>query len=337
MASLGKGIRVHMNDGALDALTRLLTSVRSRRSALQASAVGALALLGGALADPELSEARSKRKTLKSRRKQQARKKDQRKKRQEKKERRRKRRQNSNACNDDQQLCNDVCIGLDQCCTSTDCAGAAAGQCVDNVCQAAFQTCANADGAVSFVTQAPGSPPESAGAAQFTVGPDPAVLDWAHLRNADFAGAALADVHQLEYSVYQEPLDGGSCPTFSPYMALYTAAGGTDHILVAVPERTPADCNTWQTIDAVTQEWWMPLDPGFAPQSDPRTLAEIVAEFPGMTIRNAVTTDAQCPTALGGVRLEYGEFPGGGGTGNATAYVSYLKVHIGNTQETYLF
>ena len=65
-------------------------------------------------------------------------------------------------------------------------------------------------------------------------------------------------------------------------------------------------------------------------------LNELARDYP-VTIRNAITTDAQCPTALGGVRLEYGEFPGGGGTGNATAFVSYMKVAIGNTQETFLF
>ena len=79
MASLSKGTREQMNGGSFDALTRLLTSVQSRRIALQAGTAGALALVGGVLADPDLSEARSKRKKLKSRRKQQERKKDRRK------------------------------------------------------------------------------------------------------------------------------------------------------------------------------------------------------------------------------------------------------------------
>lgn len=320
-----------MNGDSLDALTRLLASVRSRRIALQAGTAGALALLGGVLADADPTDARSKRSRLKSRRKQQHRQKVQRRKRRQQKNKKK------NSCSKDQQRCNNTCIGLDQCCTNTDCTGANAGQCVGNACQPAFQTCTNDDGAVSFVAQAPGSPPESAGAAQFTVGPDPAVTDWAHLRNADFAGAAITDVQKLEYSVYTEPLDNGSCPTFGPYMALYTEVGASEHVLVSVPVRNPALCTTWQTIDAATQMWWIPTDTGFAPQSNPKTLAEIAAHYPGMAIRNAVTTDLQCPTALGGVRLEYGEFPGGGGTGNATAYVSYLNVHIGNTQETYLF
>lgn len=318
-----------MSIGSLDAITRLLTSARSRRHALLAGSAGALALLGGSLLGTEPADAASKRNRLKSRRKQQRRKKEQRRKKRKDK--------NQNSCNKDQQRCNNQCITLDQCCTDSDCTGAEAGQCVENVCQAAFETCVNDEGTVSFVAAAPGSPPESAGAAQFTVGPSPAVTDWAHLRNAGFAGAAISDVQQLQYSVYAVPLDDASCPTFGPYMALYTAVGGADHILVSTANRSPASCDTWQTIDAAEQGWWMPTDPGFAPQMSPKTLAEIAAHFPGMTIRNAITTDAQCPGALGGVRLEYGEFPGGGGTGSATAYVSYLKVAVGDTQETFLF
>jgi hypothetical protein len=203
--------------------------------------------------------------------------------------------------------------------------------------RAAFQTCTAEEGAVSFVAKAPGKPPRSKGAAMFKVGPDPAVNDWAHLRNADYAALPIATIQKLEYSAYSEPLVDTSCPTFSPYMALYTEQGGTDHILVSVPVRTPALCQEWQVLDAATQEWWMPTAQGFAPQNDPKTLAEIAAQFPGMTIRNAVTTDPQCPTALGGLRLEFGEFPGGGGTGDAVAYVSYLTVKIGDDEKTYLF
>jgi hypothetical protein len=203
--------------------------------------------------------------------------------------------------------------------------------------RAAFQTCTAADGAVSFVGKAPGKPPRSKGAAMFKVGPDPAVNDWAHLRNADFAGLAISAIQKLEYSTYINPLVDATCPTFAPYMALYTVAGGTNHILVSVPERSPVACDTWQTIDAATQKWWVPTGGPVAPQNDPKTLAQIEAAIPGMTIRNAVTTDVQCPTALGGLRLEFGEFPGGGGTGDAVAYVSYLDVQIGNTKKTYLF
>jgi hypothetical protein len=203
--------------------------------------------------------------------------------------------------------------------------------------RAAFQICTNEEGAVSFVAAGPGKPPRSKGAAMFKVGPDPAVNDWAHLRNADFAGLAISDIQKLEYSAYVERLVNTNCPDFAPYMALYTVVGGTNHILVSVPEQNAAACDTWQTLDAASNKWWMPISGGFAPQNDPKTLAQIVAQFPGMTIRNALTTDAQCPTALGGLRLEFGEFPGGGGTGDAVAYVSYLDVAIGNTKHTFLF
>lgn len=300
----------------------------SRRLALQIGAAGLVALLGeAALAPP--TEGASKTRKQKQR---------QRKKKEERREERRERKQERrNSCEANQKKCGDACIGVDSCCTNQDCTGAAAGFCDNTTCEPAFQTCTNADGTVEFVAAAPGNPPVSTGAVKFTVGPDPAVNDWAHLRATGFAGLLIADIRKLEYSTYAEPLADTSCPTFGPYMALYTEQGGTDHILVSVPVRTPALCDTWQTIDAADQEWWMPFDTGFAPQNDPKTLAEIAIQFPGMTIRNALTTDIQCPTALGGLRLEFGEFPGGGGTGDAVAYVSYLTVGTGDGDATFLF
>lgn len=300
----------------------------SRRLALQVGAAGLVALLGETTFGPEAGSAKKTRKQKRNARDRKERRREQR--------RERKRERKNATCASNEKTCFDTCIGVDSCCTSDDCTGAEAGQCVSNTCQPAFQTCANADGAVSFVAQAPGNPPLSKGAVKFTVGPDPAVNDWAHLRSPDFAGLEISAIQKLEYSSYIEPVADDSCPTFAPYMALYTVVNGTNEILVSVPVRNPVECNTWQTLDAASQKWWMPFN-AFAPQNSPKTLAQIADQFPGMTIRNALTTDAQCSTALGGLRLEFGEFPGGGGTGDAVAFVSYLDVAIGDTSETYLF
>ena len=80
----------------------------------------------------------------------------------------------------------------------------------------------------------------------------------------------------------------------------------------------------------------MPTGQVFAPMASPGTPVEIAARYPGMSIRNALTTNAQDPAALGGLRLEQDGFPGGG-TGNAPACVCCLKVQIGGAQEPSLF
>ena len=312
----------------LDAIARRLAKAHSRRLALQIGAAGLIALLGEAsLGSNAEGEKKHRNRNQKERRRENRR---------ERKQERRKERRNS--CQANETKCGDVCIGADDCCTSDDCTGVKTGQCVSNTCQAAFQTCTNADGSLNFVDAAPGNPPKSKGAVKFKVGPDPAVDDWAHLRNAEFAGVPIADIRTLEFGTYSERLINQACPDFAPYMALYTVAGNNEQILVSSAEvPSPAQCDSWQVIDAAGQKWWMPFDQGFAPQNNPKTLAEIATQFPGMTIRNALTTDNQCPTTLGGLRLEYGEFPGGGGTGNAVAYVSYLTVEIAGSKETYLF
>ena len=322
-----------MDSQRFDAATRLLALPRSRRLAIPAGIAGLAGLLGIVSSGPEVEAAR---KAVRRRRRQRDRKERRREQRRDKRKQRRNERQNAQ-CGPDEKMCGNACIGADLCCTSDECTGANAGQCVNNTCQSAFQTCAAEDGTVSFVDQAPGDPPLSNGAVRFTVGPSPAVNDWAHLRSSDFAGLSISEIRKLEYSAYTEPLTNGTCPTFAPYMALYAVAGGTDHILVSAPVRTPVSCNDWQVLDGASHKWWMPTATNFAPQGNPRTLEEIAAQFPGIAIRNAVTTDAQCPTALGGLRLEFGEFPGGGGTGDAVVYVSYLTVEIGNTSETFLF
>lgn len=290
-----------MDSSSFDRFTRLVATGLTRRRALRQAAGG----LGAALAGFTVAEVGTSAKKKKG-------------------------------CGKNQQKCHGKCIGKNQCCRDADCTGGKAGACVKHTCQPAFATCSNDAGTVGFVKKAPGTAPKGAGAAMFTVGPDPAVTDWAHLRNGDYAGQEIADITTLEYSVYMELLDGGSCPDFAPYMAIYAKDGATDHILVSVPDTGSFDCEEWATIDAATGEWWMPTAPGFAPQGDPKTLVEIAAQFPGMTIRNA-SADAGCPNALGGLRLEAGEWPGGGGAGNAEMYVSYLKVEIGDEKGTYRF
>ncbi len=322
-----------MDSQRFDAATRLLALPRSRRLAIPAGIASIAGLLGIVSSGPDVEAAR---KAVRRRRRQHDRKERRREQRRDKRKQRRNERKNAQ-CGPDEKMCGNACIGADLCCTSDECTGANAGQCVNNTCQSAFQTCAAEDGTVSFVDQAPGDPPLSKGAVRFTIGPSPAVNDWAHLRSSDFAGVALADIKKLEFSTYVEPLENGSCPSTSPFMALYALAGGTEHILVSAEGRTPTLCNTWQTIDAASLTWWMPTNATVAPRNNPKTLAEIASAIPGIAIRNAVTTDAQCPTALGGLRLEFGEFPGGGGTGDAVVYVSYLTVEIGNTSETFLF
>lgn len=81
----------------------------------------------------------------------------------------------------------------------------------------------------------------------------------------------------------------------------------------------------------------MPTNPGFAPETAPRPLADFLAAFPGIAIRNAVTTDSQCPTALGGFRLEAGEWADGGQGGDSVMNVSFLRVAINGETTTFRF
>jgi hypothetical protein len=246
---------------------------------------------------------------------------------------------NKCGCSKNQQTCQGKCIKKTQCCGDAQCTGAQAGDCVDNLCRAAFETCTNDEGDIAFV-KGPGNPPVSDGSVQFTVGPDPAVDDWAHLRFAEFADTPLGDIESLEYSVLVRPLDNGSCPTFNPYLALYVTANNADHVMVSTTNRPePESCDTWQTLDlaGAGNAWWSPTLGDFAPQSSPRPLSAFVDEYPGIAIRNAATTDPQCPAAVGGLRLEAGEWPGGGGTGNAVTHVSFLRVSTTSKTRTFRF
>ena len=231
-------------------------------------------------------------------------------------------------CRPGRKRCGNKCLKQNQCCGNNQCTGANAGNCVNNRCRAAFRTCTAGRGRVAFVS-GPANPPNSKGSVRFTVGPEDATGDWAHLRFNEFAGVALEDITSLRYSVFVRPLNDGTCPHHNPYIALYVTHEGSEDIIVSTNFRpNPDGCNSWQFLDVASSagRWWMPTNPGFAPLSDPRPLSDFIAEFPGIAIRNAATTDTQCPGAVGGLRLEAGEWPGGGGTGNSVSHVSFLRV-----------
>jgi hypothetical protein len=193
---------------------------------------------------------------------------------------------------------------------------------------------------VTFVADAPGDPPLSPGAVQFKVGPNPEVQDWAHLRSPILAGTPVADIRKLEFSTYVEKFSDNTCPYVSPYVVLYAEADGIDYILVSMGVRDPLACETWQTVEAISQKWFLPVPAAgneFAPVEDPKPLAESLEKFPGSIVRNATTLEAQCSTALGGLRLEYGEFEGLGTIGEAVVYTSYLTAKTDNMSDTFLF
>jgi hypothetical protein len=190
-----------------------------------------------------------------------------------------------------------------------------------------------------FVARAP---PRSTGSVQFTVDPELTLQDWTHLRFAEFAGTPLTDIRSLQFSVLVRPLDDATCPVrlYTPYLGLYVTAGGQDHVMVSAEYRPkPESCNTWQQVDAglASSLWWSPTMGGFTPQGSPRPLSEFIDEYPEIAIRNAETTDAQCPNALGGLRLKAGEWGGTGITGEVVTHVSFLRVVAAGKTRTFKF
>jgi len=193
-------------------------------------------------------------------------------------------------------------------------------------------------GALVTFVDGPGTPPQSSGSAQFTVPPPPlSTTAFAQLRSEDLLGVAIADLTALRYSVFVAPTNS-ICPAFDiPYIVLYvTTPGGSQDVLVSVPQGAPFPCGTWTIRDALADLWWSPTLNGgsFAPSGSPLPLGAFATAFPGLAIRNDATPDVECPTALGGFRIAAGEWGAVNQVGPYVANVSFVTVGVSGSEQT---
>jgi len=193
---------------------------------------------------------------------------------------------------------------------------------------------------VAFVS-GPDTPPQSDGSAKFTVPPPPdSDTAFAQLRSEDFLGVGIKDLTALTYSVFVAPTNS-ICPAFDfPYIVLYvTTTGGSEDVIVSVPQGAPFACGSWTIRNALSDLWWSPtLDGGtFAPLANPKPLADFATAFPGLAMRNDATPDAECPKALGGLRIAAGNWGAVNQVGDYGANVSFVTVGVSGKEQTATF
>lgn len=178
-------------------------------------------------------------------------------------------------------------------------------------------------GSGSFVVGPP-VPPAGVGSAQLQV---TAANQGFALGSAILGGTKFADLTTVEYSTYRQTVDAGNNLAIAlqfNFDADVTDANNTfQGRLVFEPYQTFPGAVTqgvWQTWNALAGKWWRTRS-GPCPQSNPCTMAEVIANWPNGGVR-----------AGGGVILKAGS-----GWATFTGNTDKLTIGVNGTSTTYDF